>query len=89
MTEAVQAMVGTLFGSIMVVSVLTCCALLHAICALKATQMNVKCSLIWELMLYKIKMGHNLAETTKNIWAKGEGIVDHNKVTRWCENLDD
>ena len=70
MTEAVQDAV----GSIVVVGALTCCALLHSICDLKATQMNVPHSLIQKLMLYKFKLGQNTAETTKNICcAKCEG----------------
>ncbi len=35
-------------GSIVVVGVLTRCALLHSMCDLKAAQMNVHCGLIWE-----------------------------------------
>ena len=34
---------------------------------LKAAQMNVQCSLIWELMLYEFKLGNNGTEATKNI----------------------
>ena len=40
-----------MIGCIVVVGVLTCCALLYSISDLKAEQMNVQCSLIWELML--------------------------------------
>ena len=36
-------------GSIIVVSALTNCALLHSVYDLMATQMNMKCSLIQEL----------------------------------------
>ena len=66
----------------MVVGVLTCCALFHYMCNLKATQMNVQCGLIWELMLYKFKLGYRAAEVTKKICAKCEGAVDHSAVTR-------
>ena len=46
-------------------------------------------------MVYEIKLGHNIVETTKNICcAKGEGAVDHSIVSRWfkkfcsdCKNL--
>ena len=51
---------------IMIVGVLIH-ALLHSICYMKATQMNVQCSRIWELTLYKLEMGHNALEATKNI----------------------
>ena len=45
-------------------------------------------------MLCKFELGHNAAETTKNICcAKGEGTVDHSTVTRFCwgfcKNLND
>ena len=64
--------------SILLVGVLTCCALLHSVCNLKAVQRNVQHSLIKELMLYKFKLGDDAAKTTKNICCvKGEGAVDH------------
>ena len=71
--------VPALVGSIMVVSVLTC-ALLPSMCELKATQMNMPYSLIWELILYKFELGHNAEEATKNICVKGEGAVDYSTV---------
>ena len=62
--------------SIMLVSVLTCCALPHYMSDLKAAHMNWQCSLIWEFMLYEFKLGYNTMETTKNICcAKGEATV--------------
>ena len=72
-----------------------CYALLHSImCDLKAAQMNVQHSLIWEL--YVLKLSHNAMKAIKNICcAKGEGTVNHNAITRWfkkfclvCKNLD-
>ena len=51
----------------MAVGVLTCCAFLHSVCDLKATQMNVQHSLIQELRLFESELGHNAAEVTKNI----------------------
>ena len=89
--------VPTVVGSIVVVGVLTHCALLHSMCDLKFTQMNMQHSLIWELMLYKYKLSHNTMEATKNICcAKGEEVVDHSTVTRWwnkfcsgCKNCND
>ena len=89
--------VPTMIGSIVVVGVLTRCALLHSTCDLKAIRSNVQCCLIWELMLYAFELGHNDIETTKNIFCtKGEGSVDHRMVTRWfkkfslgCKNFDD
>ena len=84
-------------GSIVVVGVLTCCALLNSVCNLKGAQINIQCNLIQELMLYKFKLVHNATEATKNICcAKGKGAVDHSSVTRGfkkfrlgCKNLDD
>ena len=82
-------------GNIVVVGALTCCALLYCMCDLKTVQLNLQCSLIWELMLYDFKLPHDVAEATKNICcAKGQG--DHSAVTRRfekfcssCKNLDD
>ena len=64
-------------------------------CDLKAAQMNKQHSLIRELTVYKFKLSHNTAETSKTICcAKGEDAVDHSPVTRWlkkfcygCKNL--
>ena len=60
------------------------------------TQRNVQCSLIWELMPYEFKLGHNAVKATKNICcAKGERSVDHKTITcrlkkfcSGCKNLD-
>ena len=46
---------------------------------LKATQMNMQCRLIQELMLYEFELGYNTVEANKNL-CKGEGTVDHNTV---------
>ena len=49
----------------MVVGALAHCTLLHSVCDLK-----------W-LIIYKFKLGHNSAESTKKIfWSKDEGAVD-------------
>ena len=66
-------------------------------CDLKAAQMNMQQSLIWELMLFKFELGHNAKEATKNIcYAKGEGTADQSTVNREfkkfhsvCQILDD
>ena len=72
----------------MVVGALTYCALLHSVFDLKATEINMQPSLIWELMLYKFKLSHNTAEATKNIcYAKDEGTVDHSTVTKWFKKF--
>ena len=84
-------------GSIMVVGVLKFSALLHSLCDLKFTQMNVQGSLIQDIMLYKFKLEYNAKEATKNITCtKGEGAVDHSTETRrfkkfssGCRNLND
>ena len=48
-------------------------------CDLKAAQMNMQHSLIWELILYKYELGYNATKTSKNICnAKDEGTVDYN-----------
>ena len=57
----------TLVGSIVVVGVLTHCALLYSMCDLKAVQMNMCCSLFWELMLHVFELGYNFMEATKDI----------------------
>ena len=43
-------------GSIMVVGVLACCTLFHSMCDLKAMQMNLWYSLIWELLSYEFEL---------------------------------
>ena len=83
----VTAMVDSIF------SVLARCALLHSVCDLKGTQMNMQ----RELMLYEFTLDHNVAEATKNIFcAKGEDAVVYNTVNRCfmkfglgCKNLDE
>ena len=88
--------VTTVIGSIVVFGVLTYCALLHSEQVLKATQMNIQCNLIWELLLYKFQVGYNAVEATKIICCTNcEVPVDHNTVTRWfkkfcsdCKNLE-
>ena len=64
MIEEVQAMGAfcAVVGSIIVVGALICCALIHSMFDLKAAQMNMLCSLIWELMLYKFELGYNLKD---------------------------
>ena len=53
---------------------------------------KMQCSPIWKLRLYKLELGHNVMEATKNICAKSDGAVDHSTVTRWFKkyykNLD-
>ena len=84
MTKAVHAVV----GSIVVGDMLICCALLHSVYDLKVTQMNVQCSLIQELILYKFEVGHNATEETKNIsCGKIEVAVDHSTITRWFKKF--
>ena len=78
-------------SSIVVVGELT----YYALCNLKTMQINIQCSLIWELMIYKFKLGHNAVEATRNICCvKGEDTVDQSTVTKWlkkfcsgCKNL--
>ena len=54
-------------ASIVVVRAQTRYALFFYDCNFKATQMNVKHSLIQEIMFYEFKLGHNTTEAAKNI----------------------
>ena len=67
--------------SIVVVGIVIHCKLLLSIYDLKAKQMNVQCSLIWELMLYEFELGHHTVE------ARDEDEVDHSTVTRWFKKF--
>ena len=71
----------------MVISVLTLCALLHCECDLKAAQVNMHCSNIWELMLYNFELDYNAAEAAKNTLVNSEGTVDYSAVTRWFKKF--
>ena len=74
-------------GSIVLVGALTRCALLHSMCDLKATQMDIQRSLIRKIMLFEFELDQNAAEATKNICcAKGEYAVDHSVVRRCSRN---
>ena len=56
MTKEVQAVGGTIVVcSIVIVGALTHCALFYSVYDLKTTKMNMKCNLIWELMLHEFK----------------------------------
>ena len=58
-------------------------ALTYSVYDLKATQMSLQLSLIWEFMLYKFELSHNTEEAIKNIrCVKGEGTVDHSTVIK-------
>ena len=73
-------------GSIVVVGTLTCCALLHPVCDLKAAQKNVLYNLIWELIFYEFKLGY--MEATKTICCpKGQGAVDYRTVTGMVQEI--
>ena len=87
MIKAVETWnVATIVDSIVIAGVLTRCALLHSVCDMKATQINVQCSLIWYFMLHGFKLGHNAAETIKNIYcAKGEDLFYCRP--RWCKEF--
>ena len=49
--------------------------------------MNVQCSLIWEHVLYEVKLENNAMEMTKMTCAKSECAVEHSAVTRWVEKF--
>ena len=59
-----HGMLPIVVGSIMVVGLLTGCALLHSVCDLKASQMKVQHCLIWELILYGFELSPNRKEET-------------------------
>ena len=65
-----------------VVDALTCCALIHSWCDLKAARINV------QIMLYEFELDHNVVEETKNIcWVKGVCAVDYSTITRWSKKF--
>ena len=88
--------VPAVIGSIVVVDVLTCCALLHFVCDLKAIDMNRGSNLIQELVLYEFEQDHCMTKASKNVCCvKSEGPVDHCTITRLfkefslsCKNID-
>ena len=89
--------VPTVVVSIMVVGVLTCCALLHSMSDWENCTAEVPHSLIQELLLYDFQLNHNATEAPKKVCCtKSKGAVDHSMVTRClkkfilvCKNLDD
>ena len=50
-----------MFGSIVVVGALTCCALLHSVYDLKATKVNLQGTLIREFILSEFQLSHSTA----------------------------
>ena len=86
-TEAVKPwLLPAVVGSIVEVSALTRCILLHSVCDLKVAQINVQHSLIQKLLLYELETDNYATEATKNICsAIGEGAVDQNTVTRYLK----
>ena len=76
-----------------VVGALTCCALLHSVCDMKTTKLNIQCCLIKQLRLCKFELGHNATEATKTICCtKGAVAVDNKWLQKFCmscKNLDD
>ena len=58
------------------------------VCDLKAAQMNAKCRLIWEFMLYEFKLNNNTMKASKSIRSvRGKDVIDHNTVTRWSKKF--
>ena len=84
--------VSAVLGSIVVVGALTC-VLLHSVCDLKITQLNMQRRLIRLLMLYEFEQNHNAAEVTKKIsWATGEDAVNRSisfglLEPRWSDKI--
>ena len=62
--------------------------LLHTRCNLKATQMNVQYCQNQELMFHKVKLGHNTAKATKNIYCtKGQGTIDLKYINQMFQEI--
>ena len=81
-TKVIQVMVGTCYYWY---ANMLCIVLL---CDLKVTQMSVHCSLIWDLLLYKLKLNHNTVEANENNnCAKGEDAVDYSTVNRMVQEI--
>ena len=78
MTEAKQVC------SIMVVGALTRCVFLfYYVFDLIAAQMKVQHSLIWEIMLYELKLYDKSMEAAKNLcWMKDESTAHQTTVMR-------
>ena len=75
-------------GSIVVVGALTHCVLLNSMWDLKAAQMNLHFSLIWELIVYAFKLCHNAVKATKILCGTKDKIaIDHSTVTRWFKKF--
>ena len=72
--------------------------LFHSICDLKAVQVNGQRNLIWELMIYELKLSHGVIEAKKkqkNSFAKNDGTVERSKeigglkdFRSMCKNID-
>ena len=83
-------------GCSMVVGVRSCCALLHTLCNLKATQMNVQCSITWKIILYKFELSHNGSRSKQKTFVvqkmKAQLIIEillrlHFESIRWPWHL--
>ena len=84
-TKAFQAMKGTDCCCLYPGSWYTDVLYIASLCDLKATQMNMQCSLIQKLIVYKSELGHKAAEATKHIsCTKCEGAVDHRWFKKFC-----
>ena len=77
-----QFKVHTVVGSIVVVGVLACCEMFLSMCDLKAAQMNMQCSLIWELMLYEFEQGYNA--TYEHYWVCP---IPQKYIGHYCEGV--
>ena len=71
---------------IVLVGALICCTFLLCLRDLKAATMILQRSLIWELMLYEIELGHKAAEASI-YGTKSNGAIDHSTVTRWFKRF--
>ena len=71
-------MIPAVVGSIIVVGEPTHSAFLHFIYDLKVAQMNLKCSIIWEFMLYEFELPWKQPKTF--VMQNSDGAVDHSTV---------
>ena len=59
---------------------------IHSVCDFKAARINLKRSLIREILIYEL--GHNAVNETENICcAKREGVIDHSIITKWFKKF--
>ena len=80
----------TMVGSILVVGMLTCCALLHSMCELKAAQLNMQHIIISRTSILWVPTGlitPPQKQPKPFVVQKVKGYLIHCKVIRWSRNF--